>query len=177
MVVGLDLDLTEGHGLLHGYERVVFADAGNQGAAKRLDATGVAWHMAMRLGKRRALDKNSLWGSLLDQAEQINASVRAKVEHPFRSSNASSALPRCATRVLPRTRRNWSRCLRYPIFGWRDECCCKERRDECARITAPKRAANQIKLTLKSDGIALVVSFAELFVLNARVIGGCADPP
>ena len=76
--------MTQGHGLLHGCEQVVFADAGYQGAAKRLDATGVAWHVAMRLGKRRALDKNSLWGSLLDQAEHINASMRAKVEHPFR---------------------------------------------------------------------------------------------
>jgi IS5 family transposase len=30
------------------------------------------------------LDKNSPWGNLLDQAEQLKASVRAKVEHPFR---------------------------------------------------------------------------------------------
>ena len=42
------------------------------------------WHVAMRPGKRRALDKNSPWGSLLDKAEQLKASVRAKVEHPFR---------------------------------------------------------------------------------------------
>jgi IS5 family transposase len=38
----------------------------------------------MRAGKRRALDKQSPWGSLLDKAEQLKASVRAKVEHPFR---------------------------------------------------------------------------------------------
>ena len=38
----------------------------------------------MRPGKRRALDKNSPWGNLLDKAEQMKASVRAKVEHPFR---------------------------------------------------------------------------------------------
>ena len=38
----------------------------------------------MRPGKRRALDKNSPWGGLLDKAEQMKASVRAKVEHPFR---------------------------------------------------------------------------------------------
>ncbi len=37
----------------------------------------------MRPGKRRALDKNSLWGNLLDKAEQLKASGRAKVEHPF----------------------------------------------------------------------------------------------
>ena len=77
-------DVTQGHGLLHGEETVVFADAGYQGATKRPEATGVDWHVAMRPGKRRALDKNSLWGSLLDKAEQLKASVRAKVEHPFR---------------------------------------------------------------------------------------------
>jgi IS5 family transposase len=38
----------------------------------------------MRPGKRRALDKHSPWGNLLDKAEQLKASVRAKVEHPFR---------------------------------------------------------------------------------------------
>ena len=77
-------DVTQGHGLLHGEESVVFADAGYQGATKRPEATGVDWHVAMRPGKRRALDKQTPWGKLLDQAEQLKASVRAKVEHPFR---------------------------------------------------------------------------------------------
>ena len=39
---------------------------------------------AMRPSKRWVLDKNSHWGSLLEKAEQLKASVRAKVEHPFR---------------------------------------------------------------------------------------------
>jgi IS5 family transposase len=77
-------DVTQGHGLLHGEEIVVFADAGYQGSVKRPEATGVDWHVAMRPGKRRALNKNSPWGSLLDKAEQLKASIRAKVEHPFR---------------------------------------------------------------------------------------------
>ena len=77
-------DVTQGHALLHGQESVVFADAGYQGAAKREEATGVDWQVAMRPGKRRALDKNTPWGKLVDTAEQLKASVRAKVEHPFR---------------------------------------------------------------------------------------------
>jgi IS5 family transposase len=77
-------DVTQGHALLHGQESVVFADAGYRGAAKREEATGVDWQVAMRPGKRRALDKNSPWGKLLDKAEQLKASLRAKVEHPFR---------------------------------------------------------------------------------------------
>lgn len=77
-------DVTQGHGLLHGDEQVVFADAGYQGAMKRPEATGVDWHVAMRPGKRRALDKRTRLGALLDKAEKLKASVRAKVEHPFR---------------------------------------------------------------------------------------------
>jgi len=77
-------DVTQGHGLLHGEESVVFADAGYRGADKREEATGVQWQVAMRPGKRKVLDKNSPWGNLLDKAEQMKASVRAKLEHPFR---------------------------------------------------------------------------------------------
>lgn len=76
-------DVTQGHALLHGQEQVVFADAGYQGAPKREEATGVDWHIAMRPGKRKQ-QKHTPWGSLTEQAEQLKASVRAKVEHPFR---------------------------------------------------------------------------------------------
>ena len=61
----------------------MFADAGYQGAGKRPEATGVAWHVAMRPGKRRQ-QKHTPWGALSEQAEKLKASVRAKVEHPFR---------------------------------------------------------------------------------------------
>ena len=77
-------DVTQGHGLLHGDEEVVFADAGYQGAMKRNEATGVPWQVAMRPGKRRALDKSNPIEALTDQIEKLKASVRAKVEHPFR---------------------------------------------------------------------------------------------
>jgi IS5 family transposase len=79
-------DVVEANGLLHGEEKVVFTDAGYQGADKRPDAKpGVTWHVAMRPGKRRALDtENNLADALLDKIERIKAGVRAKVEHPFR---------------------------------------------------------------------------------------------
>jgi IS5 family transposase len=76
-------DVTQGHALLHGDEQIVFADAGYQGAPKRDEATGVDWHIAMRPGKRKQ-QKHTPWGSLTEQAEKLKASVRAKVEHPFR---------------------------------------------------------------------------------------------
>lgn len=77
-------DVTQGHGLLHGEETDVFADAGYQGAMKRPEATGVAWHVAMRPGKRRVLDKSRGSHQLVEQLEKIKAGIRAKVEHPFR---------------------------------------------------------------------------------------------
>jgi IS5 family transposase len=77
-------DVTCGHALLHGEETDVFADAGYQGSMKRPEATGVVWHVAMRPGKRRALDKSRASHRLVDEVERIKASVRAKVEHPFR---------------------------------------------------------------------------------------------
>lgn len=78
-------DVVEGNSLLHGEETDVFADAGYQGAAKRPDAKeDVNWHVAMRPGKRRALDPGRTVDRLLEQIESLKASVRAKVEHPFR---------------------------------------------------------------------------------------------
>lgn len=78
-------DVVEGNSLLHGEEAVVFADAGYQGAEKRPDAKAdTNWHVAMKPGKRRALNKTSELGRLSEQIEKLKASVRAKVEHPFR---------------------------------------------------------------------------------------------
>jgi IS5 family transposase len=78
-------DVVEANALLHGDESDVFADAGYQGAHKRPDAKqDVNWHVAMRPGKRRALNKSRRSNRLIDQLERLKASVRAKVEHPFR---------------------------------------------------------------------------------------------
>jgi IS5 family transposase len=78
-------DVTEANSLLHGEETVAFGDAGYQGVDKRPDAkSGVDWNIAMRPGKRRALDKSQDVNRLIDELEKLKASIRAKVEHPFR---------------------------------------------------------------------------------------------
>ncbi len=78
-------DVVEANSLLHGNETDAFGDAGYQGAHKRVDAaSSVAWHVAMRPGKRAALDKSKPIDALIDEVERIKASIRAKVEHPFR---------------------------------------------------------------------------------------------
>ena len=71
--------------MLHGQETVAFGDAGYQGIEKRADAQAdVTWHIAMRPGKRKALDKDNTADAMIDKAEKLKAGIRAKVEHPFR---------------------------------------------------------------------------------------------
>ena len=78
-------DVVEANTLLHGEETEAWGDAGYQGASKRPDARdGVRWHIAMRPDKRKLLDKARLVDDLTDQLERIKASIRAKIEHPFR---------------------------------------------------------------------------------------------
>ncbi len=60
-------DVTRGNALLHGDEVDTFGEAGHQGIAKR-----------------RALDRSRTSNAIVDEIERIKASIRAKVEHPFR---------------------------------------------------------------------------------------------
>ena len=78
-------DVTEANALLHGDETEAFGDAGYHGADKRADAKPeLRWNIAMRPGKRRALDKSRESNRLIDELDRLKASIRAKVEHPFR---------------------------------------------------------------------------------------------
>ncbi len=79
-------EVTQAAALLHGEEEVVFGDSGYRGIDKREEAKDldITWHIAMMPSKRSALDPNSKRDRLLEKAEKLKASVRAKVEHPFR---------------------------------------------------------------------------------------------
>ncbi len=81
-------DITQASELLHGQETDVFADSGYRGVDKREEVQAkhpdVNWHIAMMPGKRRALKKDTPMGAILDKLEKTKASIRAKVEHPFR---------------------------------------------------------------------------------------------
>ncbi len=81
-------DITQAHALLYSEENVVFADSGYRGITKReviqAQYPGVDWQVAMLLGKRRALKKSKTVDALIDKLEKLKASIRAKVEHPFR---------------------------------------------------------------------------------------------
>ena len=79
-------DLNQAENLLHGDEGFIFADAGYRGAEKRdeLKDIDVDWHIAERPGKVRAWKKHPRINNVVINIEYMKASVRAKVEHPFR---------------------------------------------------------------------------------------------
>ncbi len=81
-------DITQAAALLHGQEEVVFADSGYRGVHKREEVQAqhpeVDWHIAMMPGQRKAMDKSKPINALKEQLEKVKASIRAKVEHPFR---------------------------------------------------------------------------------------------
>jgi IS5 family transposase len=65
-------------------EQAAFDDAGYQRVLKRPEAEGPTWHVAMRPGLRRKLNPFIAADFRAECIEQIKASIRAKVEHPFR---------------------------------------------------------------------------------------------
>ena len=77
-------DLNVAGALLHGEERAAFGDSGYQGVHKRAEARGQTWHAAMRAGKRRMLNPFIEPEFAAERVEKMKASIRAKVERPFR---------------------------------------------------------------------------------------------
>jgi len=79
-------DLNQAKNLLHGEEDFVFADSGYRGAEKReeLKDAAVDWHIAEQPSKVRTLKKHPRINKVAINIEYMKASIRAKVEHPFR---------------------------------------------------------------------------------------------
>jgi IS5 family transposase len=73
-------DITQAEHLLHGQEDTCWGDAGYLGVDKReeLADKNIEWYIAARPGKRKKMSNVEL------VLEKNKASVRAKVEHPFR---------------------------------------------------------------------------------------------
>jgi IS5 family transposase len=69
--------------LLHGREEVVHADSGYTGADKRVPRKNLNWQIAAKRGRIKAM-VDGREKRALEKIEHDKASVRAKVEHPFR---------------------------------------------------------------------------------------------
>ena len=73
-------DITQTERRLHGEEKTGWGDAGYQGVEKREEFQGkdIEWEIAARYGKRKKMNE------IEQLLEKKKASIRAKVEHPFR---------------------------------------------------------------------------------------------
>ena len=81
-----DHDLNQLPELLHGNESFVSADSGYRGVEKRTETKdkNVDWLVAEMPSKIRAWKKHPRLNKQLIRTEYLKASIRAKVEHPFR---------------------------------------------------------------------------------------------
>lgn len=79
-------DIAQTHALLHGQEKVVYADAGYLGVEKRPEIASahaaVRFEVAAKRGKIKAMAEGAI-KSLTIELEKLKAQVRARVEHPF----------------------------------------------------------------------------------------------
>ena len=78
-----EADVEQVADLLHGKEEHVWADSGYRGAQSRVEREGLQWHIAARPSDIARMPDGRA-KARLQKAEQRKASVRAKVEHPFR---------------------------------------------------------------------------------------------
>jgi hypothetical protein len=114
-------DLTPADQLLHGEEKRVFADAGYQGIHKRGEhkRRNVDWYVAMRPGKRKMLEKDSPEA----REQTLQASIRAKVEHPFKVIKQVLGDSKVRYRGLLRILSDWWYWRVLPIcWGFRKPC-------------------------------------------------------
>lgn len=100
-------DITQASELLHGEETDVFAYFGCR-AAHKLDEVikdhpQVHWHVAMMPSHRKALEKDTPMGSLMEALEKTKARVRAKVEHLFRVIKRQFAHVKVRYRLLAKS--------------------------------------------------------------------------
>jgi len=78
-----EADVEQVDELLHGKEEVVHADAGYTGAQTRVRRKNLRWEIAAKRGRIQAM-QDGRQKRALERIEKRKASIRAKVEHPFR---------------------------------------------------------------------------------------------
>lgn len=78
-----EADVEQVGDLLHGKEEQVWADSGYRGAPSRVERDDLQWHIAARPSDIAKLPDGRAKAKV-QKTEHRKASVRAKVEHPFR---------------------------------------------------------------------------------------------
>jgi IS5 family transposase len=80
-----EADVEQVADLLHGKETVAHADAGYIGAEERVERKGLTWKIALKRGTVKAMAEGAT-KRRVEKAEKRKASIRARVDPPFRSS-------------------------------------------------------------------------------------------
>jgi transposase, IS5 family len=83
MTAANESDVVQVDELLHSKEQVVHADGGYTGAQNRVRRKNIRWEIAAKRGRIKAM-ADSGERRAIEANEKRKASVRAKVEHPFR---------------------------------------------------------------------------------------------
>jgi IS5 family transposase len=78
-----ETDVEQVEDLLHGKEEVVHADAGYIGAQNHVRRKAMRWEIAAKRGRIKTM-KEGRDKRAIERIEKRKASIRAKVEHPFR---------------------------------------------------------------------------------------------
>jgi IS5 family transposase len=78
-----EADVEQVADLLHGKEEEVYADSGYRGAPRRVEREDLQWHIAARPSDIAKMPDGRA-KTRVQKQEHRKASVRAKVEHPFR---------------------------------------------------------------------------------------------
>lgn len=94
-----EADVEQVGDLLHGKEEQVWADSGYRGAQTRVDRDDLQWHIAARPSDIAKLPEGRV-KARVQKEEHLKASVRAKVEHPFRVIKRQFGLVRVRFRGL-----------------------------------------------------------------------------
>lgn len=108
--------------LLHGREEVVHADSGYTGADKRVPHKNVTWRIAAKRGRIKAMPEGRAKRAL-EKFEKAKASVRAKVEHPFRVIKRQFGLAKVRFRGLAKNTAHVITLFALSIRGWFEDGC------------------------------------------------------
>ena len=103
--------------LLRSDDKIVFADAGYTGAAKRPENEGkdVDWQVARKRGQVKKLPEGEVKG-LTQYVKRLKACVRARVEQPFHIVRNLFGHRKPAIAALRRTKANGEFCLLWPTY-------------------------------------------------------------
>ncbi|AQU45911.1 transposase [Xanthomonas oryzae pv. oryzae] len=143
-------DVTVTHALLHGKEDSVFGDSGYTGAEKRdeLQSCEAAFFIAAKRSTIQAIG-NKRARAWAERWEHFKASVRAKVEHPFRVIKRQFGYTKVRYRGLAKNTAQVQTLLRCRICGWCAGTCCRPGDNAAWRQPKPpERCKNRTRLSI-----------------------------